>query len=369
MKKKFVVWLLSSCLVMTNLVFAADPATESNASIQDASSGDASNKSLTCPDAELWGQKMITGICWSCIFPIRVGGGLLKVGDNIEQRAPDDATTKTLCTCPSSVDNPVPIPGITASYWEPTRAIEVVRTPFCMPMMAGTKIKDSWRGMGTRGHNSSSGSTTDQHHAFYNVHFAALPLLAMLDLIVSVSCNSDGYLDFDLLYLTEFDPTWTSDELSLLVSFETIVFANPVSLAACAVDAAAATAGYPIKQLFWCAGAWGPLYPLTGNMTRAVSPPETTSLLSARFLAKLHRLGLARKTVGTEALCKAPFYPTLHKTQYKMSTFFPVVEAKKNHWIGQHTFTWGEWRNIPAAGEDFVYILYRYNECCYRIGP
>lgn len=353
--------------IVTPAAFAADPATEANPSIQNASDGTGTNKSLLCPDAELWGQKMITGVCWSCIFPLRMAGGVMRLGDDDKQRPPEDATNKAICACPRYPDDPVPMPGLTVSYWEPSKIIELVRAPFCMPSLAGTRINDSWRGMGKRGHDSGGGRKNN-NGAFYNAHLLALPLMAMLDMIVDSSCNPDGYMDFDLLYLTELDPTWSSDELALLVSFETMVFANPVAIAACMADATASTAGYPIKSMFWCAGTWGMMYPMTGTDINADSPPETTSLLATRFLGKLHRMGLARRYAGDDTLCRAPFQPTIHKTQYKMSTFFPVVEADQNHWIGESTFKWGEWRNIPMAGEDFVYILYRYNDCCFRFG-
>ena len=29
---------------------------------------------LLCPDADFWGKKMLTDVCWSCLFPIRLLG-------------------------------------------------------------------------------------------------------------------------------------------------------------------------------------------------------------------------------------------------------------------------------------------------------
>jgi len=34
------------------------------------------------------------------------------------------------------------------------------------------------------------------------------------------------------------------------------------------------------------------------------------------------------------------------------------------HWIGESTFKWGEHRTIPGTGEDYVYLIWRYTECC-----
>ncbi|MGB7988151.1 MAG: hypothetical protein WCF44_02065, partial [Candidatus Methylophosphatis roskildensis] len=31
-------------------------------------------KDLQCPDAEIFGKKLITGVCWSCMFPVYLSG-------------------------------------------------------------------------------------------------------------------------------------------------------------------------------------------------------------------------------------------------------------------------------------------------------
>ena len=45
--------------------------------------------------------------------------------------------------------------------------------------------------------------------------------------------------------------------LAFYTNPEAAWLANPVALAACLADAAAASAGSPIDSLFWCAGTWG----------------------------------------------------------------------------------------------------------------
>ena len=35
----------------------------------------------TCPDAELFSGKLITDICWACLFPIRIAGLSIGGGD------------------------------------------------------------------------------------------------------------------------------------------------------------------------------------------------------------------------------------------------------------------------------------------------
>ena len=57
-------------------------------------------------------------------------------------------------------------------------------------------------------------------------------------------------------------------------------------------------------------------------------------------------------------------YFTLPKQGYRFQTFYPMRETKNNHWIGASTFRWGEWRNVPYSGEDYVYLMSSFAECC-----
>lgn len=45
-------------------------------------------------------------------------------------------------------------------------------------------------------------------------HYYAFPLLIMLDLFIKQTCNADGYMDLDIMYMSELDPTWNNDELA-----------------------------------------------------------------------------------------------------------------------------------------------------------
>lgn len=315
----------------------------------------------TCPNAELFGSKLISGICWSCIFPMRIGGVTVGGGNLPDGAAPGQA----ICACNDNLG--VPHIGTQISMWEPARLIELVRRPYCSPALNGAVLRDDIRRFGTQ--------DGDKERSFYHYHYFAFPLLFMMDLFAVTACNSDGYVDFDIMYLSELDPTWNDDELAFFMNPEAALFANPLALTACMGDAAMASAGHPTEKMYWCAGSWGNLYPFTGNAALdAGSPPRVTSLLTARAIAALHRRGLARKTMGEDAMCGGYVFPTIPKSQYKYSTFFPIPEVSGDsitgksvsgsHWLGESTYTWGEWRNIPAAGEDFMYLIWRWKDCC-----
>lgn len=359
-----------ACLIFHSSAWAADGDVTTTTSTKNIDV-----TKLLCPDADFWGEKMLTGVCWSCLFPVRLlGFTIFADGDDL----PDGATEQSLCACGGS--HGLPMLGITGGAWLPARLIEVVRKPYCSPILGGTSFNDGVRLWG--GHKEIEGDGTDK--TFYNYHYWAFPLYMILQLFVQNNCNAGGIRNLDMMYMSELDPTWNIDELAFFMNPEAVIFANPLAVAACMVDCAVTTASMPSTSLFWCAGCWGNLYPFTGNVASDASAPRDTSLLSARVLSGLHRRALAHKTYGDEALCGGQIYPMIPKQQYKMSTLFPLAEANSDranivgtngvaqstimknccHWIGESPFKWGEWRTIPGTGEDYVYLLWRYTECC-----
>lgn len=306
-----------------------------------------------CPDAEVLSGRLITDICWDCMFPIYVAGIKMGSGDT-----PAGAVTDSLCICDDNLG--VPHPGFMYSLWEPAKLLELVRYSGCAPTLGGVQLPMSdERLLGGEG-NGELG----QDNAFYHYHIYAFPLLFMLEMAMEGSCNADGYLDLDLAYISELDPTWNNDELAFFTQPEAAAVANPIAMAACMTDAVSAAIGKPLDSLFWCAGSWGHLYPFSGHEGAYGGMPENTSMLATRAIAAQHRRGLMRRTMGSDAYCYAPIEPMLPKSMYKMTMFFPLAEANDDHVIGENTFQWGEHRTIPGVGEDGVYVLWRWNDCC-----
>jgi len=338
---------------------------------------------LMCPDARIWGSALVSSICWSCLFPIRLMGALQMGEGNIPPNAADDA----VCLCDGN--GGVPDVGFVLGMWSPMALVELVRKPYCSPSIGGATIRESFRSWGMKD-GSDGGSSSNQ---FLNFHYFSFPLYQILELLLAPECNAGGFSDFDLLYMSEIDPTWSEDELAVFTQPEVAVASNPVLQATCPVDCAAATFSGPVDRMWWCAGCWGNLYPFTGNVPSGGSPPRVSSLLATRALAALHRRGQAWRTTGDDVVCGGDIYPMIPKAQYRMSMMFPIPEAdnairrptpsasagtgnpqiddyewtqKCCHNIGVPTMLWGEWRNIPATGEDFVYLLWRWSDCCVR---
>lgn len=308
-----------------------------------------------CQDASILDSSMFSDVPWNAMYPIKLAG--ITLGPD-GSGAPDDATDKVFCACQDDLG--IFVPGFTQSMYEPSRLIELVREPDCMMTLGGAEMNmTNGRARGNSGQNETSEGDSA---AFWHYHYYAFPLLLLLEMVVANRCG-DGYLDMDLLYISELDPTWNDSELAFFANPEAAIFSNPISIAACMTDAAAATVGRPLDSLFWCAGAWGELYPLTGYRTSKSSIPTKTSLLATRSVAALHRRLLARTTMGDDALCESPIFPTIPKTQYKMNMMYPVAERGDAHQMGEPALLWGEWRNVPSK-EDNVYMLWKYNDCC-----
>lgn len=328
------------------------------------------NGSMSCPNAanDVYGSGLISRFCWTCFFPMRVAG--VATNKPINGDFPDgSATSQLLCACNDSLG--VPRIGTQSSFWAPARIIEVVRKPGCVPSMGGATIGGTDMLLG--GSKTTEHDTNDK--SFYHYNYYSFPLYIMLDLLTAPECNSGGYSDFDLIASSFYDPVWNEDELNLFQTPEIVVFSNPIAIAACGGECLAisgdlsdanAVPQSPTLNMFWCAGCWGHLPPFTGNLNVKGSPPRDSSLIATRALATMHRRGLAHKTFGNGEMCGGSIAPMLPKSQYKMSMIYPVAEASGRccHWVGESTFKWGEWRNIPGTGEDFIYMLWRFTDCC-----
>ena len=174
---------------------------------------------------------------------------------------------------------------------------------------------------------------------------------------------------FDLAYLTEVDPLWNDDELTLILNPDAVLFANPVAVAACAADCVAASLGFGIKEMFWCAGCQGGIYPLNGQVPYHMGGVRTAALLAQRLTAKMHRELLAWGWHGTPGLCGPYFEPVMDKTAYKTQLTYPVPNTGKEGGkccqpFGRTTVTWGAGKEYPVRGEDFAFMLFRKRNCC-----
>ena len=307
-----------------------------------------------CQNVPVLSEKLITSVPWKELFPIRIGLAKLGSGKEPNHRA---KTSTGLCLCEDSAG--MFHPGVTTGFWRPQRLIELTRSPGCLMALGGHKLPIvDQRRWGTLGSANIPKGLTYMH-----AHVYSLPLIEMLNMFTGIGgCTSD-LVDFDLMNLSEVDPSWNHPELVALLSPDLAAYANPAAMKACTADGLAALNSQPMDNLHWCAGSWGNIYPLSGFTSTYGHFADNTSLLATRALAKIHRIGLARKTVGEDAQCHSRITPWLPKSQYKMSMFWPEPEKQKAHWIGASAATWGMHRH-PLNKDDAMYLIWQYRDCC-----
>ncbi len=292
----------------------------------------------------------VTDICWDCLLPITIGSTPFMTGTNPDTVNPAD----TFCICDGDL---FPEIGIAVGYWEPMELIDVTRSPFCLVNLGGIPLMES--------PNDGAVAVDDPsvNTGFFYVHAYSFPIMQMLG-VQSPRCASAGAPM--LTYLSELDPTWENETLALTLFPETLLFNNLPMQAACSVDAISASTWLPNDELFWCAGAQGTMYPLTGAVGEYIGGVQGTVLLSERLIYKLHRLGLmSDSSIGD--LCSDHTTLTLPKSRYRyqMVNPIPTVTPYGCQPFGRTTMLWGSALESPISTENYGYLIWRKRNCCF----
>ncbi len=300
----------------------------------------------------------ITDICWTCAFPLTVAKVTIGGADQLNNDTEQDLSA--ICNCGNGLNAKV---GLTVSFWEPARLVEVVRKPYCFPSLGGVVIDAGIPAPPHgRDHKQSQVST-----AFYQVHWYTNPLFFWLQVLVDDDCLEQG--SFDLAYMTEVDPLWEDSVTTFILNPDAALFANPIAQAACAADCIAATTGFPLNELFWCAGCQGSMYPLNGWVGVHNGGVNASVLLAERMTNKMHREGLVWAASGVHGLCGYYPQPLMDKTNYKLQMVYPVpatdpIAGQCCQPYGRSTAVWGSGKSFPIKGEDFTYQIFRKRDCC-----
>ncbi|EBG6962455.1 conjugal transfer protein TraU, partial [Salmonella enterica subsp. enterica] len=185
-----------------------------------------------------------------------------------------------------------------------------------------------------------------------------------LNIIMSLACLQSG--DMDIAYLSELDPTWDDDALSLILSPEALVVANPIAQGACAADAVKTLKWKPINTLFWCAGAHGSMYPFTGFISDEYSPQSASVLLSERMAFKLHRQGMILNSIGKDRkICWEYPSPIIPKDRYRYQMVNMHPDTNACHQFGRSVMTWEAGHTTPNTKKNYGYLIWRKRNCVF----
>jgi conjugal transfer pilus assembly protein TraU len=249
--------------------------------------------------------------------------------------------------------------GVPISFWEPARLVDVTRHAYKLMAFGGIKVgTESVRNRGSVG---VVGNGTTQN-SFYHVHWYKYPILSLLGFLTDFDCIEKS--DLDIGYMSELDPLWGDDQLSVVLNGEASFFSNPIAQTACFADCASSTLNKPIDKLFWCAGCVGSLYPFTGTVPHHEGALPSSYLILSRIIAKLHRQ-LAIKAHDDGNFCEMTYLPMIKKSIYKTQLVYPVAQSSGSCVsLGASNLKWGHGKSFPYGGEDFVYLLWIRRQCC-----
>jgi conjugal transfer pilus assembly protein TraU len=293
----------------------------------------------------------ITDVCWECLFPITISGV------NVTPDSKDYVDyNQVACVCPGLP----PKIGVPLTFWEPTRLVDVTRNAYKLVGLGGISVGSS--NIKNRGSIGITNGDDPSKSSFYHVHWYAYPILYFLEVLTDFVCMEKG--DLDVAYMTELDPTWGDDHLSLILNAEASIFGNPIAQLACIADCTIATARKPRDELFWCAGCEGSLYPFTGSVAHHVGAVQASHLLVHRMIAKLHR-SLFLKGFNNDEFCEAQYMPIIKKTMYKTQLTYPIAQTSGPcNPLGSSEVLWGAGKSFPIKGEEFVYLVWTKKQCC-----
>lgn len=295
----------------------------------------------------------ITDICWEGMFPIKIGG--FETG----KKEGDGSKSPVGCMCPKPPLGQ-PTPGIRVSFFEPTRMMDVTRTPYCFVNLGGLKMG----GNSLKDRGTVRIQTDDMtKSSFWHVHFYMYPVLFLFELLTEFICMDKGV--FDVSYMTEFDPLWNNDLHALIQNPEAILFSNMIAQGACAVDCQKTMHGFPFDEMFWCAGCHGSIYPFTGSISTQASSAQATELAAIKFMAMQHRRGLLHSYLGNNP-CGASPCLIIKKSMYKLQMVNPVASTRNAVPLGRTDFIYPRHhqREIIQDSSNYGYLVFRRRECC-----
>ena len=137
----------------------------------------------------------ITDVCWSCLFPLSIGGLSIWKGSRPDPQNP----SFPLCACGS----PIPRIGISVGFWEPVRLVDVTNKAWCFPNLGGIRLNPGFAiGNGhVQGRSQIGGKA--QNSSQWQSHYYVYPLLYWMEILTDFLCFEQT--TFDVAYVTEIE--------------------------------------------------------------------------------------------------------------------------------------------------------------------
>ena len=246
--------------------------------------------------------------------------------------------------------------GTLVTLWEPVRIIETVKDPYCM-MTAGENNGSAADQNG--GTHSDTGAQED-HSVFQQVHII-LPEYIMQSITQIDSRCFHSSMGNPMDYLSEDDPAWNDDTIAAATYPLTGMAADFDMQMACKADSATSQFGFPNPALFWCMGAWGSAFPMSGHVNNDEYVTGNIAT-AARAIYVGARWGYIFDAASY--YCYAGPMPLWIKNYFKLQPLRPT----NNHLlipIGLSSLIWDTGLNSDfECGDNFAWVLWRKRWCC-----
>lgn len=296
----------------------------------------------------------ILDINWDLVFPITVAGMQM----SLNHGSPESPLTylSPVCLCPGHIFG-VPTPGVEVTFHEPLYIEEIAKNPGCFSSIGGVKILGGYD-MEQTDLKEDANSTSR-----WQIHWYEYPVFTILKLFQDFVCVQGG--GYALAYITELDPTWQNDAWGAVFSPESAIFANKLAAASCAIDAVASAVKHPLDAMFWCAGSWGSVYPLTGNANSSVGRIQSAELVGAKLIARLSRIGMLWDSVGSWAECSPVPMPIWIKSEFTVDPVYPIISSGDGMAIGAPPATnmYKPVESYPLY-ENINQVIFQEQQCC-----
>lgn len=300
----------------------------------------------------------VTDTAWMEVLPIKMAGVTLMSGDGYD--TPDIATA-TYCICPF----PPPIyqrVGVPISFWEPHKTVSTTKDPYYFPEL-GTKLETSFLKGDLHGSSNSDVEGTTPF-TFFQAHWMFYPVWSIIGMLKDLGCVSTGGID--VAYMTETDPLWQDDSLTLLINPEVVLFSNPIAQMACIADSVSVNLWRPLEALFWCMGSGGSAYPLTGRVPDEAIIQASLSVANKMTYKMSRELLLWDKALNW---CSETMSPIWVKPHYKYQMQRPTVRMVA-YPVGVSSWRYQALANPPTgsgvgSADNFSWLFFQKSVCCF----
>jgi len=298
----------------------------------------------------------VTDVPWNGIFPLRVGGIAVRQNRDL----PDTNEGRSglpMCACTTSTETYL---GLKASFYQLDTMAEVVRTPYCSPIIgtAFTNLDNGYHG-GTNNMSANSPKT------FKQVHWVRFPVFDIVGMLTDSSCLNHGE-GFDYLELSELDPTHNKAYLAAVIDPRVFLFASPPFDLVCSASRGIAMVPGEIltgafNSLFWC--CFENVYALTGDKNNAADT-ESSVAIAAKMLYKLSSTGLHKDLTSNS--CQPTIRPFWKKGDYRWALSKPVTMSKPII-CDTPGFLWDSNKNPPYREGNYLWLLFQKRICCQKV--